>query len=60
MTSPCMPSKEASTARGAQSYVPAPMETGGAGDGQSWADQAKASTDDKFRRDRPTKHRWSA
>ena len=39
--------------------VPAPMETGGAGDGQSWADQVKASADDKFQRDRPMKHRRS-
>ena len=54
-TSPHMPSKEASMAQGAQSDIPAPMETGGVGDGQSWADQAEASTDDKFRRDRPAK-----
>ena len=55
-TSPCALSKKASMAQGAQSNVPAPMETGGAGDGPSWADWAKASTDDEFRRDRPTKH----
>ena len=36
--SPCMLSQEASMAQGAQSDVPAPMETGGAGDGRSWAD----------------------
>ena len=59
-TSPCMPSKEASAAQGAQYNVPAPMKTGGAGDGWSWVDQAEASADDKFRRDRPTKHRQSA
>ena len=59
-TSPHMPSKEASVAQGARSDVPAPMETGGAGDGWSWADRAEASTDDKFRRDRPTKHHQSA
>ena len=59
-TSPHMPSKEASAAREAQSDVPAPMETGGAGDGRSWADWAEASADDKFRRDRPAKHRRSA
>ena len=58
--SPCMPSQEASMAQGAQSNVPAPMETGGVGDGWSWVDWAKASTDDKFRRDRPAKHHWSA
>ena len=39
--------------------VPAPMETGGASDGQSWADQVEASADDEFQRDRPTKHHRS-
>ena len=58
--SPHMPSQEASTAQGARSDVPAPMETGGVGDGQSWADWAEASADDKFRRDRPAKHCQSA
>ena len=53
-------SKEASMAQGAQSDIPAPMETGGARDGWSWADQAEASADDEFRRDRPTKHHRSA
>ena len=60
MTSPHMPSKEASTAQGAPSDIPAPMETGGVGDGRSWVDRAEASTDDKLRRDRPAKHRRSA
>ena len=59
-TSPCTPSKEASVAREAWSDVPAPMETGGAGDGRSWVDWAEASADDEFRRDRPTKHHRSA
>ena len=36
--------------------APAPMETGGAGDGQSWADQVKASVDEEFQKDRPAKH----
>ena len=31
------------------------METGGAGDSRSWVEQAEASTDNKFRRDRPVK-----
>ena len=31
----CTPSKKASVAQGAQSNIPAPMETGGVGDGQS-------------------------
>ena len=39
--------------------VPTPMETGGVGDGQSWVEQVKASADDEFQRDRPTKHHWS-
>ena len=59
-TSLHMPSKEASAARGARSNASAPMETGGAGDGQSWVDQAEASAGDKFRRDRPTKCHRSA
>ena len=54
-----MPSKEASVARGACFDIPASMETGGAGDGRSWADWAEASADDKLRRDRPAKHRRS-
>ena len=45
---------EASAPQGATSDVPAPMETGGAGDGQSWAEQAEA--EDNFKRDRPVKH----
>ena len=44
---------EASTPQGATSDVPAPMETGGAGDSQSWAEQAGAK--DNFKRDRPAK-----
>ena len=47
-----MPDQEASMAQGARSDVPAPMETSGVGDGQSWAE---ASADDEFRRDRPAK-----
>ena len=35
--------------------VPAPMETGGVGDGWSWVDHVEASADDEFQRDRPTK-----
>ena len=48
-----VPSIEASAPQGATSDVLAPMETGGAGDGQSWVDQAEAT--DNFKRDRPTK-----
>ena len=39
--------------------IPARMETGGVGDGQSWVEQVEASADDEFQRDRPTKHRRS-
>ena len=56
-TSPPMPGKEGSVTQGAHSNPPAPMETGGAGDGQSWVEQAEASTDEEWRRDRPAKHR---
>ena len=38
------------------SSTPAPMETGGAGDGQSWADQMEAGEDEVFQRSRPAKH----
>ena len=51
------PSIEASAPQGATSDVPAPTEMGGAGDGQSWVEQAEA--EDNFKRDRPTKHRRS-
>ena len=37
------------------SSTPAPMETGGAGDGQSWADQMEAGEDEAFQRSRPMK-----
>ena len=36
------------------------METGGAGDGQSWEEQAEASATEEWRRGRPTKHHRSA
>ena len=42
-TSPHMPGKEGSMTQGARIDSPTPMETGGAGDGQSWVEQAKAS-----------------
>ena len=38
------------------SSTPAPMETGRAGDDQSWADQMEAGEDEAFQRSRPTKH----
>ena len=43
----------------APSDMPAPMETGRAGDGQSWAKCMEASRDEEFQQDRPAKHRWS-
>ena len=55
-----MPGKEGGTTQGACSDSPTPMETGGVGDGQSWAEQAEASTEEEWRRGRPTKHHWSA
>ena len=48
------------------SSPPAPMETGGVGDGQSWADQAEATTEAEFWQSRPPKcpcsqsRRWDA
>ena len=43
----------------APSSTPAPMETGGVGDGQSWAEQMEASNDESFQRSRPAKHACS-
>ena len=55
-----MPGKEGGVTQGARSDSPAPMETGGAGDGQSWAEQAEVSTKEEWRRGRPAKYRRSA
>ena len=57
VASSSVPVIEASAPQGATSDVPAPMETGGAGNGQSWAEQAGAEED--FKRDRPTKRHRS-
>ena len=43
----------------AHSNTPAPMETGGVGDGQSWAERVEAGIDEEFQQDRPTKRRRS-
>ena len=59
-TSPPMPGKEGSVTQGAHSDPPTPMETGGAVDGQSGVEQAKASADEEWRRGRPAKHHQSA
>ena len=57
-TSPPMPGKGGSVPQGARSDLPTPMETGGAGDGQSWAEQAEASANEEWR-GRPAKRHWS-
>ena len=59
-TSHPTPGREGSTTQGAHSDPPVPMETGGAGDGQSWVEQAEAGTKEEWRRDRPAKHCWSS
>ena len=56
-TSSSAPGIEANTPQGATADVPAPMETGGTGNGQSWAEQVEVKDD--FKRDRPMKHRRS-
>ena len=43
----------------APSDTPAPMETGGAGDGQSWAEHVEADVEEEFQQDRPVKRRRS-
>ena len=53
-TSSSAPAIEASTPQGATADVPAPMETGGAGDSQFWVEQTEA--EDDFKRCRPAKH----
>ena len=40
----------------APSSTSASMETGGVGNGQSWAEQMEAGKDEAFQRSRPTKH----
>ena len=52
-TSSSAPAIEASAPQGATADVPAPMETGGAGDGRSWAKQTEDKDD--FKRCRPAK-----
>ena len=41
------------------SDAPAPMETGGVGDAQSWAEQMEAGKDEAFQRSRPMKRAQS-
>ena len=43
-----------------RSDTPTPMETGGVGDGQSWAERVEAGIDEEeFQQDRPAKHHRS-
>ena len=49
------PVAEAPTSDMPHSGTPAPMETGGVGDGQSWAEQAEAGPEAEFRWARPAK-----
>ena len=51
-----MPGKKGAATQGAHSDAPTPMETGGAGDGHSWADQVDACPEEEWRGDRPAKH----
>ena len=58
-TSPPTLGTESSMTQGARSDPPMPMETGGAGDGRYWVEQAEASAEEEWRRNRPTKHHQS-
>ena len=53
-TSSSAPTTEAGAPQGATADVPAPMETGGAGNGCSWVEQTE--DEDDFKRCRPAKH----
>ena len=62
-TSCPMPGREGSMTQGAHYDPPIPMETGGAGDGRSWAEQVEAPhppSEEEWRRDRPTKQHQSS
>ena len=60
------PMAEAPVPGSSRSSPPAPMETGRAGDGRSWADQVEASTETELQQARPPKYphsqsrRWEA
>ena len=49
------PAEETPEALVTPSSTPAPMETGGAGDGQSWAEQMEAGNEVSFQRSQPAK-----
>ena len=53
------PAEEPPASDTPHSGTPVPMETGGAGDGQSWAEQVEADLEAEFRWARPTKHAHS-
>ena len=57
VTSSSAPAIQASVPQGATTDVPAPMETGEAGDGCSWVERTK--DEDNFKRCRPMKCPWS-
>ena len=57
VTSSSAPATEASAPQGATADVPAPMETGAAGNGCSWAERTE--DEDDFKRCRPVKRLWS-
>ena len=62
-TSHLMPRREGGATHGTRSDPPIPMETGAAGDGQSWVEQIEAAhppSEDEWRRDRPTKQHQSS
>ena len=48
--------QEAPVAGPSRPDTPAPMETGGAGDGQTWAEQVETSVEAEFQWARPPKH----
>ena len=60
------PMQEAPVAGPSHSDTPAPMETGGAGDGQTWAEHVETSAEAEFQQARPPKcphsqsRRWEA
>ena len=50
------PMPEAPVAGPSHPNTPAPIETGGAGDGQTWAEQVETTAEAKFQQARPLKH----
>ena len=50
------PVVEAPVSDAPRSDTPAPMETGGAGDSQSWAEWVETGLEAEFRQARPLKH----